>query len=159
MANLSDMANVPLDFVINGKTYKIKRLSIRDIFLDFEKEIKEKYMQNVMEMSKLIDSKDKMEYLRKAMVDMPSGRRLDDMVQEEITSISGGTKVLIKALNTCQKVTEQEVMQMSMDANNSDTLAQIITYCLGGNIEEEKKTNQVEQNQVNQLQEIAIGSS
>jgi len=137
MSNISELANTPLDFKIGEKVYKIKRLSLNSIFAEFEKEIREDYFTNTREMLKVLEDKDKEIFFKTNK--MPVGKVMDEKVQERLQSNSGGIKVLYKAFNLCQKVSQEEINAIIEDANNSDIISQIISYSIGNDIKDIKE--------------------
>jgi hypothetical protein len=142
---VSDLNNSPIEFDIGGKSYKVKKLSVLDIFNQVETKIKEEYLKSVTDMSRILPDKDRPEFLRNAIKEMPAGRKLEDMVNEEINTVAGGIDVLTTILNKCQQVTKDEIMAMVGNESNSTTISSIMSYALGQGKEEAKEVGDTKQ--------------
>jgi len=137
--SVSDLNNSPIEFDIDGKTYKVKKLSVLDIFSQVETKIKEDYLKSVTDMSKILPDKDRPDFLRSAIKEIPSGRKLEDMVNEKINTVAGGIDILNTILNKCQQVSIDEVMSMVAKESNSTIVSSIMSYALGQGKEETKE--------------------
>lgn len=135
--DIAELNNMPLEFTLSGKVYKVKRLSITEIFSDFEKEIKQEYINDINLVAETMEAKDRIDFKRKAMQDIPRGAKLQDLVNEKMGTISGGIKLLHKALNKCQQVSLDECIAIS-ENKNADTVGQIISYALGQDVRAEE---------------------
>jgi hypothetical protein len=137
--SVSDLSNSPIEFDIDGKVYKVKKLSVLDIFQNVEVKIKEDYLKSVTDMSKILPDKDRPDFLRNAIKEIPSGRKLEDMVNEQINTVAGGIDILVTILNKCQQVSKDEVMSIVGKENNSTTVSSIMSYALGQGKEDVKE--------------------
>jgi ribosomal protein L12E/L44/L45/RPP1/RPP2 len=143
--SVSDLNNSPIEFDIDGKVYKVKKLSVLDIFSQVETKIKEDYLKSVTDMSKILPDKDRPDFLRSAIKEIPSGRKLEDMVNEKINTVAGGIDILNTILNKCQQVSIDEVMSMVAKESNSTTVSSIMSYALGQGKEEAKEVGDTKQ--------------
>ncbi len=133
--SISDIANSSITYKINDKEYKIKRLSLLDLYGTFEKLVKEKYLRTVAEYAQLINDKnEKLEFQRKAMQDVPKGQALEDAVQLEMATLDGAKLILKMVLNKCQNVTDEEIENILLDKNNSAVINQIIAHATGTDV-------------------------
>jgi hypothetical protein len=102
--SVADLSNSSIEFDIDGKTYKVKKLNILDIFVKFETDIRQDYIQSISDMAKILDSKDRAEFLKNAIKELPTGRSLEDKVDEKMNTIQGGVDLLYTILQKCQEV-------------------------------------------------------
>ena len=129
--NINEMANLPIDFEIGGKTIKIIRLNIAEIFGHFEKIVKEQHMKNIKDIANIFEtSKEKMEYLKEATKSIPNKLELQKLAQEYLQSESGIADVITIGLNKCQKLSDSEILDIFKNA--SETEVQLITQYLFG---------------------------
>jgi len=128
--SVSDLTNKPIEFDIDGKTYKVKKLSVLDIFENTEVKIKEKYEKDVSDMAKLLSDKDRGEFLRNAIREMPTGKRMEEMVNDHINTTQGGLDMLKTILNKCQEVSMEEVLSIVGKASNNDSVSSIMAYAI-----------------------------
>ena len=141
--SVTDLNNSPIEFDVDGKSYKVKKLSVLDIFTQVETKIKEEYIANITSMSKVLDPKDRPEFLKNAIKEIPTGRRLEEMVNEKISTVQGGVDILFTVLNKCQQVTMDEIMGLVGKESNSPAITSIMSFSLGQvKNEEVEDTNQ-----------------
>lgn len=133
---INDLSNAPLEFAIGAKKYKVKKLSVLDIFGTVEKKIKEEYIENITEMSKILPDKDRGEFLRSAIKEIPSGRKLEDMVNDTLNTTSGGIDILFVILNKCNNVSMDELMDMVTDSSLSNDITKVMSFAMGQGNEE-----------------------
>lgn len=136
--SISDLNNTAIEFTLAEKKYKIKRLNLLDIFNSVEKSIKEEYVQSVTELSKALPDKDRVEFLRSAIKEMPTSKRLEEMVNDKINTTSGGVDILTIILNKCQSVSKEEVVNIISDNKNAPDVSAIMAYALNAKQEEEQ---------------------
>lgn len=143
--DIHNLVNGELEFEIGNKKYKIKRLSVSELFTYFQKIVKEEYLKNVSELTRLLDKEERSEFLRKAMKDMPSGSILDNLAQDKMSSIDGALMILYKAMNKVkgQEVSMDEIIEISSD-KNSDVVSQIISYAIGQDKIKEEEAEEAE---------------
>ena len=138
---VSDLANNPVTFTLSKKDYRVKRLNLMELFGEFEVLIKRKYMDDIVELaSRIKDSKEKVEFQRRALQDMPSGKRMEELINENMSTFEGGVKLLHLALNKCQTVDMEEVRNLIVEPSNQLEITNIMSYIVGNDvIKEEKK--------------------
>lgn len=133
--DVHNIANNPLDFVLSGKKYKVKRLSILDLKGSFVKEIKEEYFDDVINMANRIkDAKERYDFQNQALKNMPKNADLDKLITEKMNSIDGGIKILFIALNKCQEVTVEEVNEIMLSGKNTSTINALVDFVLGNDV-------------------------
>lgn len=154
---VSNIANNPVTFSLSGKNYLVKRLSLLDLFAEFEVMVKEQYMDDIAKMaSRVKDSKERIDLQRALMKDMPKGRELqeiihgvpgpkdkegnDTMVGGLINSPEGFTKLLYLALSKCNKITDEEIKEIVSDQKtNAVAITNIMNYITGTDIEKKEE--------------------
>ena len=141
MYDIANASNVPIKFALSGKDYSIKRLSIMDLMGVFEADVKQSYMDDILEYAnKITDSKERIEFQRSAIKDIPKGADLEQRAQELMASINGSIKLFHIALNKCQKVSLDQAKELMLDPQNSSVMTNLLGYISGSDIEEKEKT-------------------
>ena len=141
-----DVANHPVDFEIAGKTFKIKRLSLLDLYAVFEAEARKESISDITAIaSQMKESKERIQFSKEAMKELPRGKELEDLARGRMDSVSGGIKMLHIALSELNEITYDEVKSLVND-NRENTevdaqIAAIVNYIIGTDvvIEEESK--------------------
>lgn len=129
--NISEIANLPIDFEIGGKKLKIQRLNISEVFGYFEKVVKEQHLKNIKDIASLLDTpSDKMKYLSDATKSMPNKLELQKMAQDYLQSEPGIADVIMIGVNKCQKVSEQELVDILKNANEAE-IQILVNYLFG----------------------------
>ena len=129
--SVADLSNSSIEFDIDGKTYKVKKLNILDIFVKFETDIRQDYIQSISDMAKILDSKDRAEFLKNAIKELPTGRSLEDKVDEKMNTIQGGVDLLYTILQKCQEVSKNDIITMVSKESNGEVINSIVSYALG----------------------------
>jgi len=107
---VSNIANNPISFKIGDRDFLVKRLSLLDLFAEFEVEIKRQYMDDIIEMaSRIKDPKERIEFQRSAMKDMPKGKEMEDSVRSNMDTFEGGIKLLYLSLSKLNKITKEDI--------------------------------------------------
>lgn len=143
--SVSDLNNTPIEFDIDGKSYKVKKLSILDIFEQIEKKIKEKFIQDISSMAKVLPDKDRADFLRASIKEIPTGKRMEEQVGDYLNTTQGGIDILITILNKCQQISSEEVMAIISKASNTDMVSQVMSYAMGQGKEEAKDDGETKQ--------------
>ena len=129
--NVNEIANLPINFDIGGKSLKIIRLNIAEIFGHFEKLVKEQHMKNIKEIANIFETpKEKMDYLKEATKSIPNKIELQKMAHDYLQTESGIAEVLTIGLNKCQKLTDAEILELFSKA--SEVEIQLVTQYLFG---------------------------
>jgi len=113
------------------RAFKIAKLSVMDIFDSVEVKIKEEYLHTIADMAKMLDAKDRPEFLRSAIKDLPSGARMENMVSESMSTTKGGIDILYRILNTCQTISRGEITSLVSIESNGPAISSIMAYALG----------------------------
>lgn len=130
--SVSTLANTHVEFDIGGQTFKVRKLSIMDIFVEFEREVRQDYINNINEMVKVLPATDRKGFLADAIKEMPAGKRLEDLANERIATVQGGLKLLHAVLSKCQPVTPDEAMALAADNANAEAIAEVMAYAVTG---------------------------
>ena len=139
--SISNLSNEPIKFKIGEKEYLVKRLTLLDLYASFENDIKKGYMDDIVALAERIkDSKERMQFQKEAIKDMPRGRELSLKVQESMDGIDGGIKILYLALSKCQKIDIDEVKSLIGNVNLSAQINTVMDFIVGNDVvkEEEK---------------------
>jgi len=140
---ISNIANSPVEFILSNKTYKVKRLSLLDLYGTFESEVKQEYMTLIQDYCKTVkDIKERIQLQKELIQDMPSGSILQKKVSEKMSTFEGGKKILVMALSKCQQVTDDEINTILLDQDNSITISNLMDFISGNDkkSDTEKKT-------------------
>ena len=137
--DIQNIANTPVEFELSGKTYKVKRLSLLDLFGSFEADVKKEYMSNISEYaSSITNAQEKQKFQTMAIKEMPRGVELQDMVSAKMNGIDGAIKILYLALSKCQQITIEAVTQIIQDPANADVIATLMDFIIGNDVKEDK---------------------
>uniref|UniRef100_A0A6M3L0Q9 Uncharacterized protein n=1 Tax=viral metagenome TaxID=1070528 RepID=A0A6M3L0Q9_9ZZZZ len=132
---ITNISNTPVEFVLSGESFKVIRLSLLDMFASFETDIKTQYMDDVVLYAERIkDPKERMEYQKQAIRDIPRGKSMEELVDHKMNSVEGGIKLLHIALNKCQKVPITKIKELLSDNSNSSTLQNLTAYIMGDDV-------------------------
>jgi len=138
--DISNIANVPIEFSIGANKYKVSRLSLLELFAEFESEAKKGYLSDINEMATTIkDKTEKLDFMVRMMRDMPSGKRLEDLAKDRMNSMSGGLQVLYTSLKKHNKITLDEVKNLSSDESVNTQVAAIVEYALGNDLRQKEE--------------------
>lgn len=136
---VSNIANTPVVFSLSGKDYQVKRLNLMDLFASFEVDVKKQHMDNIVALAqKITDPKERIEFQRQAIKDVPRGKDLEEAVKNAMDGFEGGIKLLWLALSKCNKITLDEAKELIMDNTNSAAITNIMNYITGNDLEEKK---------------------
>jgi hypothetical protein len=141
-----DVANHPVEFEIAGKTFKIKRLSLLDIYAVFEAEARKESISDITAIaSQMTDSKERIQFSKEAMKELPRGKELEDLAQSRMDSIAGGIKMLYVALSELNEISYEEVKAMVNDNRDNPSvdaqIAAIVNYIIGSDAVVEEKVD------------------
>jgi len=137
--DIQNIANSPIEFELSGKTYKVKRLSLMDLFASFEGDVKKEYMANISEYASTItNAVEKQKFQTMAIKQMPSGIELQDMVSAKMNGIDGAIKILFLALSKCQQVTIEAVTEIIQDPANANVITTLMDFIIGNDVKAEK---------------------
>ena len=98
MANVSDMVNVPTSMVLGDKARKLRRLSIAEVFGQFEQEIQDEYVTRMQKIASTLVGKDKVDYLVQMSQAMPSGAELAQQAAGRTGTLAGIVKLFKQSL-------------------------------------------------------------
>jgi len=139
---ISNIANNPVEFILSNKTYKVKRLSLLDLYGSFESEVKTEYMELIQNYCKTVkDIKERIQLQKELIQDMPSGSTLQTKVSEKMSTFEGGKKILVMALSKCQQITDDEINTILLDQDNSITISNLMDFISGN--DNKKVVNEV----------------
>ena len=148
---VSNLANHPIELPLGERTFKIKRLSLLDLYGEFENEVKEEYINDIVKIaSKMKSSSERITFQREAMKDIPKGKELEDSCQAKMDSMLGGIKMLYMALDDDNDITFEELKTMlGNNRENPEFDAQvgaIVNYIIGVDSTNEKDNDKNDKN-------------
>ena len=133
--DISNISNTPVSFPIGKNVYNVSRLSLLELFAEFEVEAKKDYIDDVNVMAATIKDKvEKLDFMVKMMRDMPNGIKLEERARDKMNSMSGGLKVLYTALKKHNKITYDDIVGLSSDTSLNAQISAIVEYTLGNDI-------------------------
>jgi hypothetical protein len=136
---VSNIANNPVEFVLSGKVYQVKRLNLMDLFAEFEVEVKKQFFDNIADYANRIkDNKERLEYQRQAIKDIPKGVELQKAVNELMETFEGAVKLLYLSLIKCNKITLEETKNIVLDQSNNAVITNLMAYITGSDQEVKK---------------------
>ena len=143
MSDISNLANTPIEFPIGAVKYKVSRLTLIELFTEFEALAKQEYFNDILALSNAIkDKAEKTDLIVRLMRDMPSGKRLEEIVKSKMDSMDGGLRILFTALKKHNKISYDEVVNLSSNPDCSSAVSAIIEYCLGNDVKKEESSSE-----------------
>lgn len=131
MLEFNEIANTPIDVELNGKTYKVRRVSLDTIFGKAEAAVLATQIKRIHLMAEDLDGEDKSSFLAKAMIDsLPTGQKLNDMTASYLRSVDGVRMTLIAALIKDQPDVEKEITT-ELISSEASKVATIIEFAIG----------------------------
>jgi len=110
------------------------------LFGQFEADIKKTHMDDIVALaSRMTDSKERIEFQRQAIKDLPKGKALEESVKEAMDSFDGGIKLLWMSLSKCNNVTLEEVRDLILDSDNEASITNIMNFITGQDVAVEKE--------------------
>jgi len=139
-----DVANHPVEFDVAGKTFKIKRLSLLDLYAVFESEARKESISDITAIaSQMTDSKERIQFSKEAMKELPKGKELEDLARSRMDSVAGGIKMLHIALSELNQISYDEVKALVNDNRDNPAvdaqIAAIVNYIIGHDVVVEEK--------------------
>jgi hypothetical protein len=133
--SISEMVNAPISVTIGSKPYKIQRMTLKEILAPMQAKILADNKNLIDESTEGLSPKEKAEFRYAHAI---SAAQLDTMAFEYMATPIGTAEMLLNGLNKCQPVSEQEVSDMILRANE-DELMFIQSYLTGETVEIVKK--------------------
>jgi len=135
MSSVAELANIPREIELGGKTLKIRQLKLREIFGYFEIKIKNKKIKEAKEMASVLDSQERNTFLIEAWKNLPTGSELTEMCSDTMTSVDGVVDLLYLASKDHNDINKEAISHL-IDLNDLDQLAPIVTWITGVSGEE-----------------------
>jgi len=134
--DVHEITNGEVEFKLDSKCFKIKRLSLYELSFDVEKQVKDEYYANIQKLAGMLNGKEKTDYIQS----------VKDLTDEEVTKLAvaksntfrGRCEELFKILSKCQKVTMQDVEALLMDEKYWTLVAAMQNYALSGILAKEE---------------------
>ena len=125
----NEVANTPIDVELMGKSYKVRRVSLQDLFGKAEASVISMQMKRIHEMAEGLDGDDKSSFLAKAMLEsLPTGQRLNQMTASFLRSVDGVKMLLTAALRTDQPNIEKELNITDLVSVEAEKVTMIISF-------------------------------
>ena len=131
MSDFNAVANTPVDMLIAGKTYKIRRVPLGTIFGNSEAAVISTWMRQVQAIAATLQGDEKTSYLAKVTADMPTGDKLNKMAEEYLRSVSGIQMVVYDALRRDQPNIEQELAPGVLMSEEPATITSLVEFITG----------------------------
>ena len=131
MTDFDDMAATPIEIVIDGKTYKARKLSLDDVWGAMGAAIKSEHIKDGHTMASALEGPDKVQFLAAIHSTIPTGSELQARITDSMGSIAGIKQILIHALRKDQPdMTEDEIGALCT-LDNLDELASLVEVLTG----------------------------
>lgn len=141
---INELANIPVDITLGGKTFKVSRLSTKELFGNAQAKVISDYNKNIMTIASSLSGQEKTNFLVQSLKEIPSGAILNQMANEHLATLEGMTSLYMVALNKHQKVSEEEVVELLLRAKEEETV--IAMARITGSTEEQIKEQMEEDN-------------
>jgi len=133
--SINELVNAPISVTIGSKPYLIQRMTLKEILAPIQTKILADNKKLLDESTEGLTPKEKAEFRYAHAI---SSAQLDTMAFEYMATPIGTADMLLRGLNKCQPVSEQEVSDMILRANE-DELVFIQSYLTGETVEVIKK--------------------
>jgi len=118
--SIADLANTPIEISFGGRTIKVERLTIKEIYAPAQARVKQDYIANMQLTASGLGGLEKMDYLVRATKDIPKGSILNQVASEYLATPDGIAEVLLFALNKHQKISEDEATQLLIKSTEEE---------------------------------------
>lgn len=118
--SISDLSNSPIELSLGGKAYKVKRISMAEIFGMAESKIVQEYLKNIQTIAACLSGPEKANYLTSVTKGIPKGAELSASANEYLESVSGMIDLFKIGLNKLQKVGDDELNTMFLSSSNEE---------------------------------------
>lgn len=125
---LNDLTNDPIEMNIGDKIFKVQKISYHQLFRLMEPTIKEDYIRDVKMFSDQFQGKEKTDYIRSAIKDMPTGEEIINLILKKLHSIEGVIEILYLALKGFNKISKDEVKNMFENPSLDNDISLVISY-------------------------------
>lgn len=132
MTEISDMLNTELEVIIGDKKLKVKKLTLEEIFAEFEKEIRQKAIADAQELARELTGREKVDFLKEVWKDLPKGEALLAEVNALMGSIGGIQKLLWMSARKLQPdLTLKDVSGIVGNEKAVEDLAPVVDFICG----------------------------
>lgn len=130
--SVTDLLNNPVVFRIAGKDYPIKRLSIGEILGLAEAEVRKQAMSDANEMAKSLSGKEKVDFLRGILQDLPKGENLRKACDDYLNTPAGVSGIFSAAARKADPSYKADMLASMMDESSLGELALAVRHAIGG---------------------------
>lgn len=127
---LSEFVNNPVKLTACGREWTVQRLTVGEVYGCLENEVKQEFFDNVREIGKRLDQKDKAEFNRLSIREIPGGSEMEARVAAKMGTQKGIATLLHLALAKNQKITLSECIDLVSGTMGDDALT-LVEYVLG----------------------------
>jgi len=152
--SLIDSANIPIEMSLADRTFKVKRLTIKELFGNAQAKIISRARDNIRETASLLSGNEKMDFLCRATKNLPEGDELNRLAGEYNQSAIGVSELLMIGLNKCQTVSEDEISQIVNNATIEQQIS-MVAYLNGSDPEKAVKSYQKDKEEEKKILEAA----
>jgi len=138
MISATDMLNAPVEFEVAGKKIPLKRLSIGEILALSEAAVRKASLDDARDMANGLAGKEKLDFLRASMADLPKGAVLMTACEAWLNSLAGVTGVFVAAAKKANPSWEASSLAASMTEQGFGELALAVRYAVGSDLSEDK---------------------
>lgn len=141
--SVTEVGNLPIEISLGGRKFKVRQLSLRQIFGISERKIISDCHRDIETIGKSLIGKIQLDYLLAATKNIPKGSELNELANEYAQTPIGLSELLLVCINNeFQKVEESELAQILSNSTEQEQIA-LMSYVSGVNteakVEEDKK--------------------
>jgi len=138
--NINNLTNGPVTFTLSGKEFKVKRLNMLQLHGEFEAEIKKTHMDDIVSIAeRMTNSKERIDFQRQAMKDIPRGKSMEAEVKLVTESFDGCVKLLWMSLKADNECSMQEVEEILLNDSNEVEMTNLMNFIVGEDLQEEEE--------------------
>jgi len=123
-----DLTNDPVEMNIGDKVFKVQKISYHQLFRNMEPVIKEEYIRDVKLFSDQFTGKEKAEYIKSSIKDIPVGESLIELIVKKLQTIEGIIEILFLALKAYNKITKEDIRNLIETPELDTDISNVIAY-------------------------------
>jgi len=127
---MMELSNEPREVTVNGLTFKVRRLKIKEIFSYFQAKICANMLQEAKAFSNILEGEDKRLFLIDAWKNLPTGTELTNKTADHISSIDGIVDILYLASKDYNETDVGSIKDV-IDIESLELVSPIINWITG----------------------------
>jgi len=140
------MTNSPIEVEVGGRKLKLQKLQLEQIFSALEAQVISQRIAAGNQVAKGLEGDDKINYLRGMTKDLPTGKELQELAHDQMSTVKGVQRVVFLAAKENQPDIMPEDIVGLIKPENLDEFTSIVSYVCDIGVEEEDMEGRAEGN-------------